>query len=130
MARSSAHSSAVPFEDKRTASYSFHMGRVLLAAAFLINGLYGLMESKKAKHDFHRCYHVVIERFFGGSDLEPTEESLAQTYVFFNCVFNVQKMLMVALSFILVQGHKRNAACTMGICLVLCDMIFFTNPIG
>lgn len=79
----------------------YQMGAVLLALSFLIDGLSGLTLSKLAKADFQRCFYVVIERFSGGVDLEPNSQSLESIYVYFNFVFNLQKVLMIGLSYMI-----------------------------
>ncbi len=80
------------------------MGSLIFAAALLLDGISGLTLSKTAKLDFQRCFYIVIERFTGGVDLEPTQTSLESIYFYFNFVFNLQKLLKLALSYMIVQG--------------------------
>jgi hypothetical protein len=74
----------------------------LLASAFLINGLVGLMQSRAAKVEFHRSHYIVTERLFGGMELNPTNQMLEESFVYFNFVYHLAKMLMIALSFVIL----------------------------
>ena len=44
-----------------------------------------------------------MERFFGGSDIEPSYQTLQDNYVYFNFAYHGTKMLMIALAYIIVQ---------------------------
>ena len=83
---------------------TYQMGCYLLAFAFLMNGLAGLVQSTIAKHDFQRCQYVMFERLFGGTDLNPTRDTLEQSFVYFAFVYHIQKLLMIAFSIMLVQN--------------------------
>ena len=117
-------------DDPQVLKRSFTYGRLLLAAAFLLNGLSGLMLSKASKLEFLRCYYIVMERFFGGVDLDPTQQKLEENYVLFNFIFQIIKMLMVALSYLVLMGHKMEVVSLLGAGLVLWDIAFYTNPIA
>lgn len=103
---------------------------LLLAGAFLLDGVSGLMLSRTAKADFHRCFYIMIERFFGGDDLMPDNASLESGFVYFNFAWSLQKMLLVALSFLLIQRQQMDTAAMLAIGLITTDCLFFTNPMA
>ena len=76
----------------------------MLAFAFLLNGLSGLMQSTVAKHEFHKCQHVMFERLFGGTDLNPSKDTLEQSFVYFIFIYHLQKLLMIVFSVMIVQN--------------------------
>jgi len=100
-------------QDRRTTSkdisseqrITYQMGCYLLAFAFLMNGLAGLVQSTIAKHDFQRCQYVMFERLFGGTDLNPTRDTLEQSFIYFAFVYHIQKLLMITFSVMLVQNQ-------------------------
>ena len=101
-----------------------------MAGAFLIDGVSGLMLSRTAKADFHRCFYVIIERFFGGDDLNPSNVSLDSSFVYFNFAWSLQKMLLVALSFLLIQRQQMDSAAMLAVGLITTDCLLFTNPMA
>jgi hypothetical protein len=115
-------------EARSQQKWSYKAGTSLVATAFLVSGLTGLMSGKLAKVDYHHCYYVVMERFCGGADLNPTAEALEASYIYFNFVFHLHRLLLVALSFIIVQEQKMEAASSLGSGLLLLDLILFSNP--
>lgn len=80
----------------------YQAGTLILAAALLIDGLSGIMQSRTAKIDYQRCEYIIMERLFGGNDLAPSKEALEDSFGYFNFVYHSMKMLMIALSFIIV----------------------------
>ena len=89
-------------QDLAEKKWTYNAGRLLLALSFLINGLTGLMQSRAAKVEFHRSHYIVTERLFGGVDLNPTNQRLEESFVYFNFVYHLVKILMIALSFAII----------------------------
>eukprot|EP00354_Favella_ehrenbergii_P005464 CAMPEP_0170457560 /NCGR_PEP_ID=MMETSP0123-20130129/4813_1 /TAXON_ID=182087 /ORGANISM="Favella ehrenbergii, Strain Fehren 1" /LENGTH=176 /DNA_ID=CAMNT_0010721397 /DNA_START=1 /DNA_END=531 /DNA_ORIENTATION=+ len=108
---------------------TYLMGSYVLAFAFFLNGAIGLTLTRTAKQDFNRCQHVMFERLFGGSDLNPSPGTLEGSYVFFNFVFITHRLMMVALAYLIVQARQLELAGTLGFGLVAWDALFFTNPL-
>ena len=109
--------------------YRYQQGRYLLALSFFLSGISGLNFSYTARQDFHRCWHVVCERVFGGTDLIPTRESLEASLVYFNSIYSLHKLLMVALSCLIVLGERLEVASQFAFGLILFEAVFFTNPL-
>ena len=108
----------------------YQFGAMIVAFSFLIDGICGLTLSKTAKLDFQRCFYVVIERFAGGVDLEPSHASIESIYFYFNFVFNLDKLLKISLFYLILQGRHLTTASSLGLFLTVLDMILFTNPIA
>lgn len=92
-------SEATRYESQKN---SYQAGSLILAIAFLINGLIGLTQSRTAKLDFHRCHYIVSETLFFGDDFSPSRETLDQNFVLFGFIYHLQKVGMVVLSFMIV----------------------------
>lgn len=103
-------------------------GSLLLAVAYLTNGLVGLTSTLEAKYDLHRCYYIVIETILGGQNLKPSIQELEDNQSFFLFIFHLHKIVMIALCFMIVQGTHLKLGAQLGAILTLWDMIFFTNP--
>ena len=82
---------AQDFSDKK--EFCFRAGTFLLAIAFFVSGISGIMLPRLSKIDFHRCQYVVMEKMFFGDDLNPDAASLESNLAFFNFMFNLNRML-------------------------------------
>ena len=69
----------------------------------------------------------MLEKLAGGSNFTPDDETLSQNFVFFSFLYHTQKILMLVLSFLVVQGNQLDGAALLGVGLTAWDMIFFTN---
>ena len=107
----------------------YQIGQYIVAAAFLFDGLVGLTLSSTAKQEFHRCQFVMLERFFGGDRLNPSDQNLADNFYYFSAIFLIHRLLMIAFGYLVVQQQYCETSGLLGAGLVIWDVVFFTNPL-
>ena len=64
-----------------------------------------LQSSKLARRDFHRCMYCMMERLFGGEDINPRDDKLEANYMMFNFVFSLHRVGMIILAVLLLLNR-------------------------